>query len=329
MAIVGTNVMTADDIKKMVGPDGLMLNIVEELFLENQILNDIIWKEGNLPTGNLTGIRTSIPTPGIRILNQGANRTKSSTKQITDTCCILEDNSEVDEEVIALAPNTEAARASDVKGHAEGFRQSTASMLFYGNTDANDGEFNGFDVRYNKSSATKLDPGYQVVLDVGSSSTTTSAWIVDWGDRNVVGIYPKGSQAGLQTRDKGLQRVEDNLGNPFYAYCTNMKWKVGLSVENYRSVAVVRNIETTVATLNANTTLLNRLVTAKNRLYMPKNPVMYVNETLYTWMELKLTDVGNQYVTQYTVMDKSPQMYFKGIPVRLCDSILSTETSIS
>jgi hypothetical protein len=327
MATVGTNVMTADDIKKMVGPDGLMLNIVEELFLENQILNDIVWKEGNLPTGNLTGVRTSIPRPGIRILNQGGNRSKSSYKQITDTCCILEDNSEVDEEVLALAPNAEAARASDVVGHTEGFRESVADMIFYGNTDANDGEFNGLDVRFNKTSATKTDPGYQVVLDTGAGSTNTSAWIIDWGDRGVVGIYPKGSQAGFQTRDVGRIRIEDNLGNPLYAWCTNMKWKVGIAVENYRKMVRIANIDT--ATLSTNTTLTKQIVKAKNRLYMPSNPIMYVNEALYTWLEIQLTDVGNQNVTQYVVIGKSPQLYFKGIPVRKCDSILSTEATIS
>jgi hypothetical protein len=329
MATLGTSVMNADDIKKMVGPDGLMLNIVETLFLDNQILNDVVWKEGNLPTGNVTGVRTSIPRPAIRILNQGGNRSKSTYKQITDTCCILEDNSEVDEEVLALAPNKEKARASDVVGHAEGFRESVADMFFYGNTDANDGEFNGLDVRYNATSATKTDPGYQVVLDTGSGSVNTSAYIIDWGDRGVVGIFPKGSQAGLQTRDEGRIRVEDTNNNPYYAWCTNMKWKVGLAVENYRKIARVANIDTTAATLAANTTLLSRLVTAKNRLYMPSNPVMYVNEAIYTFLELKLTDVGNQYVTQYTAMGKTPQLYFKGIPVRKCDSILSTEATIS
>jgi hypothetical protein len=327
-ATVGTGVMTAQDIKSMVGPDGLMLNIVETLFIENQILEDVVWKEGNLPTGNLTGVRTSIPRPGIRILNQGGNRSKSSYKQITDTCCILEDNSEVDEEVLELAANKEAVRASDIVGHAEGFRESVADMFFYGSTDANDGEFNGLDVRYNKTSATKTDPGYQIVLDTGAANVNTSAWIIDWGDRNVVGIYPKGTQAGLQTRDVGRTRIEDNLGNPLYAWCTNMKWKVGLAVENYRKVVRMANIDTTPATLNANTTLLKRLVTAKNRLYLPSNPIMYVNNDLYTWLEIQLTDVGNQYVTQYTVMGKTPQLYFKGIPVRKCDSILSTEATL-
>lgn len=329
MAVVGAGVMTSQDIKSMVGPDGLMLNIVETLFQENQILDDIIWKEGNLQTGNLTGLRTSIPKPGIRVLNQGGNKSKSTYKQITDTCCILEDNSEVDEEVLALAASKEAVRASDVVGHAEGFRESVADMLFYGNSDANAGEFNGLDVRYNKTSAARNDPGYQVVLDTGAANANTSIWIADWGDRGITGIYPKGSMAGLQTSDEGRIRVEDTNGNPYYAYCTNMKWKVGLAVENYRKVARIANVDTVTATLDANTTLLKRIVTAKNRIYMPKNPIMYVNEAIYTWLELKLTDVGNQYVTQYTAMGKSPQIYFKGMLVRKCDSILSTESTIS
>lgn len=327
MAVVGTNVMTADDIKKMVGPDGLMLNIVETLFLDNQILSDIVWMEGNLPTGNVTGIRTNIPRPGIRVLNQGGNRSKSQVKQVTDTCTILEDNSEVDEEVVALAPNKEAARNSEDGAHAEGFRQSVAEMIFYGNTDSNPGEFNGLDVRYNATSNVKTEPGYQIVTDGGTGSTNTSIWIADWSDNGVVGIYPKGSQAGLQTRDKGLLRVLDPSNNPYYAWCTNMKWKVGIAVKNYRKVARIANVA--VGTLSSNTTLLANIVKAKNRIVMPKNPVMYVNEGLYTWLETKLTDVGNVNVTQFTQLNKPPQLYFKGMPVRLCDAILNTETAIS
>jgi hypothetical protein len=327
MATVGSNVMTSDDIKKMVGPDGLMLEIVNTLFLENQILNDVVWQEGNLPTGNLTGIATSIPRPGIRVLNQGANRSKASRKQITDTCCILEDNSEVDEEVIALAPNKEAARNSEDGLHAEGFRQSAAEMMFYGNTDANDGEFNGLDVRYNKTSAVKTEPGYQVILGGGSASTNTSIWLVDWSANGVVGIYPKGSQAGLKTNDEGRLRVEDNAGNPFYAYCTNMKWKLGLAVKNYRKAARVANVD--VATLTANTTLFQLMTAAKNRLVTPQNPVWYVNETIYTYMENKLNDTGNIYISQLAQLNKPPQLYFRGIPVRMCDAILSSESTIS
>lgn len=327
MAVLGTSTMTSDDIKKMVGPDGLMLQIVETLFLENQILNDIRWQEGNLPTGNVTGIRTSIPRPGIRVLNQGGNRSKSSRKQVTDTCCILEDNSEVDEEVLALAPNKEATRVDEDAAHAEGFRQSVAEMIFYGNTDANDGEFNGLDVRFNKMSNTKTDPGYQIISNGGSGSTNTTAWLVDWDNNGVVGIYPKASQAGLQTRDEGRLRIVDTNNNPYYAYCTNMKWKVGIAVKNYRKVARVANINST--TLAANTTILQHMVTAKNRLLMPKNPVWYVNENLYTWLELKLQDKNNVYITRKELMDTPPQLYFNGIPIRLCDALLNTEATIS
>jgi hypothetical protein len=37
----------------------------------------------------------------------------------------------------------------------------------------------------------------------------------------------------------------------------------------------------------------------------------------------------NVYITRQELMNKPPQLYFAGIPVRLCDAILSTEETIS
>lgn len=54
----------------------------------------MLWMEGNLPTGNQTTQRTSIPTPTLRRINRGADNVKSTTRQITDTCSMLEARSE-------------------------------------------------------------------------------------------------------------------------------------------------------------------------------------------------------------------------------------------
>lgn len=328
MSTLGTSVLNADDIKKLIGPDGRTLNIAEVLFLDNQILNDIRWKEGNLPTGNLTGIRSSIPTPSIRMLNSGVVKTKSTTKQVTDTCCILEDNSEVDEEVLALASDKEGVRMAEDRAHAEGFRQSVGEMIFYGDSDAEAGEFNGLHVRFNDITTTKGEPGYQIISGGGSGSDNTSAWFIDWSENGVVGIYPKGSMAGLQTRDAGRLRVEDASHNPYYAWCTNMKWKVGLAVQDYRKVARLANID--VSDLPTSTTLIKNLILAQNRIHMMSSgTVLYVNEGLYSQLQLQLMDKANVYITRQELMNKAPQLYFNGVPVRKCDAILNSEATIS
>lgn len=335
MTVLGTNTVSLADIKARQDPNGLMAKVLEVLSLENQILADMRWMEGNLPTGNITTQRSSIPKPGTRRLNEGAKKSKSSTKQVTDTCCLLEDNSEIDEEVLALAPNKEAYRISEDAAFTEGFRQEVARMVFYGNTDANEAEFNGLDVRFNKLSTVKTKPGYQIISAGGNGNVNASAWLIEHGDQGMVGIYPKGSTAGLETRDMGLLRVEDANGKPFYAYCTNFKFKPGIAVKNYRKIARVANIDTTAlqtfgtgADTSAN--LIQKFILAQNRIYqLGSGACWYVNELVYSWLQIMLMDKKNVYITRQELMNKAPQLYFNGVPVRMCDALLNTEATIS
>jgi hypothetical protein len=338
MATIGTNVTTLADIKSRQDPNGLMAQVFEVLSLENQILADLKWTEGNLPTGNVTTQRTSIPTPGTRRLNEGAKKSKSSTAQVTDTCCLLEDNSEIDEEVLNLSPNKEAYRMSEDAAFTEGFRQKVASMSFYGNTDTDESQFNGLDVRFNKISTTKTKPGYQIISAGGSSNDNASAWLLDHDGQGVVGIYPRGSSAaGLETRDMGLQPLYDTNSNKYYGYCTNFKWKPGIAVKNFRKVARVANIDisdliTYGSASDTSVDLINKFILAKNRIYnLSGSACWYVNETVFSWLEIQLNHpkAGSLYVTRQELMGKLPQLYVCGIPVRMCDALLSSESTIS
>lgn len=332
---VGTNTVTLADIKARQDPNGLMASVLEVLSLDNQILADMQWMEGNLPTGNVTTQRSSIPKPGTRRLNEGAGNAKSATKQVVDTCCLLESNSEVDEEVLALAPDKEAFRQSEDVAHTEGYREEVARMNFYGDTNTYPAEFNGLHVRFNKLSTIKTKPGYQIISAGGAGNVNASAWLIEWGAQGVTGIYPKGSVAGLQTRDMGLQRVEDVNNKPLYAWCTNFKYKPGIAVKNFRKIARVANIDTTAlqtfgSASDTSANLIQKFILAKNRVYqLGTGAYWYVNELVYSWLEIQLTSKANVFITRTELANQAPQLYFAGIPVHKCDALLSTEATIS
>lgn len=339
MAVVGSNTTTLADIKASLDPNGLMANVIEVLAMENQILADMRWMEGNLPTGNVTTRRSSIPKPGTRRLNEGAKSSKSTKKQVTDTCCILEDNSIIDEEELAIAPDKEKYRISEDAAFTEGFRQEVARLCFYGDTDSYESEFNGLHVRYNKTSTIKGKPGYQIISAGGTGNTNASAWLIDHdpNGQGFVGIYPKGSTIGLDTRDMGLepQVATDGSGRKYYAYCTNFKWKPGIAVKNFRKVARVPNIDVVkLATFGSeadtSANLIQKFILGKNRIYqLSGNACWYVPETVYSWLEIMLTSTKNVYITRKELADKPPQLYFNGVPVRMCDALLETEAAIS
>ena len=56
----------------------------------NEILDDAVFIEGNLPTGHRVTIRTGLPPVYWRSLNQGVPRSKSMTAQVDETIGMLE-----------------------------------------------------------------------------------------------------------------------------------------------------------------------------------------------------------------------------------------------
>ena len=103
MATLAASVLTLADWAKRIDPDGKTPKIVELLAQTNEILTDMLWKEGNLPTGERTTIRTGLPTVYWRSINQGTQPSKSTTAQIDESCGMLDAWSEVDKDLALLS----------------------------------------------------------------------------------------------------------------------------------------------------------------------------------------------------------------------------------
>lgn len=324
--------VTLNDIQKRLGANNAFQPIIEILKQSNPILEDMPFAEGDLPIGNKTTIRTSLPSPSIRRANRGTAPTKSDVKQVIDQCMYLEDRSCVDTLLLKGKPNPEAYRASEDDAHVEGMGQYVAKVFMYGDlTDpAYSDTFNGLLVRYPVEDGDKGTRGYQVI-SAGTKNTkghNTSAVIVDWGDRKVTGIFPKGMTAGLSTKDLGESDVYDSDGNPFRAVQTLYSWQVGLAVQNVRSVAAIRNIDVdalSAFTADKEATFMNKIIFAKNRLQLPKSPIMYVGDTLYSYLETFLLNKNNVHVTREMRENEPPLLRFSGIPVKKMDCMTDTE----
>ena len=335
MSIFGSEALTLSDMKKRLDPNGNTAYIVEALEQSNPVLKDIPWIEGNLKTGNVTTVRTMLPTPSVRMINRGVARGKSRTAQVQDTCMILEDRSVVDVELMALQKDKDGFRRSEDAAFVQGFSNYVAEQTFYGDSSAEPGTFNGISIRYNTYGGDRGEPGYQV-LSAGTpgSNTNTTAFFIGWGQKHTVGIYPEGTMAGLKMRDLGEQTVLDPNNLEYQGLATLFTWKCGLAVQNIRSNALLRNIN--VAGLDGLSSaqklaLMDALTKTKNRIQNLQNGdkkvVMYVSQSLYDFFECYMNDKNNVFVTQQTIMNAMPQLFFKGIPVQKCDAISETETA--
>lgn len=338
MAVLGNTALTLSDWRKRMAPDGSVDFIIEALMNANPIMDDIPWMMGNLPTGNKTTIRTSMPTPSIRRINRGVARHKSQTEQVTDTCIILEDRSVVDIELLALAQNGEAFRRSEDAAFVAGFSDAVAANIFYGDTDVDGETFNGLAKRYDTygDESYKNKAAYQVISAGTAGTKNTSGYFVGWGTHATTGIYPKGSQLGLHQRDLGENTVTDADGKEYQAVTTLFTWKCGLAVGDIRANAAVRNID--MSTLGSMTSaqklaLIEKFIRAKNRIRgiqsRDKKVVLYVGDELYNFFELYLLDKNNVHVTRQELMNAAPQLYLSGIPIKKCDAISEEEGAVS
>lgn len=327
--------VTLSDIQKRLGADNAFTPIIEVLKQSNPILDDMPFAEGDLPIGNKTTIRTSLPAPSIRRANRGTAATKSDVKQVIDQCMYLEDRSRVDVMLLKGKPNPEAYRAAEDDAHIEGMGQFVAKVMMYGDLtdEAYQDTFNGLLTRYKVIGGDKGTAGYQTI-SAGTKNAkghNTSIAIVDWGDRKVTGIYPKNMTAGLDTRDLGETDVFDAEGNPFRAVQTLYSWQVGLAVQNLRSVAAIRNIDVDALesmTADKQNVFMNKIIFAKNRLQLPKSPIMYVSDTMYSYLETFLLNKNNIHVTREMRENESPLLRFSGIPVKKMDCMVDTEAGI-
>jgi hypothetical protein len=239
--VLETHNPTLLDLAKRSDPDGRIATIVEILNETNEILADMSWQEGNLPTGHRTTIRTGIPEPTWRRLNAGVRPSKSTTAQVTFNTGMLENYSEVDRELADLNGNTAAFRLSEDRPIMEGFNQEIAQTLFFGTEQTLPESFTGFTPYYNDLGAENADN----IIDAGGDSTdNASIWLVVWDTNTVHGIVPKGSTAGLEMTDKGLVTVEnqDGEGGRMEAYRTHYRWKAGLALRDWRYVVRIANI---------------------------------------------------------------------------------------
>ena len=330
MATLAANNPTLIDVSKRLDPDGKIDTIVELLAQSNEVLTDMSWVEGNLPTGHKTTVRTGLPTPTWRKLYGGVQPTKSTTAQITDSCGMLEAYAEVDKALADLNGNSAAFRLSEDAAHIEAMAQEHAQTLFYGNEGSEPEAFTGLAPRYNSLSAQNTDN----IIDAfsGSGGDLTSIWLCVWGPQTGFGIYPKGSQGGLQMSDKGQVTIEnvDGSGGRMEGYRTHYRWDAGLVVRDWRYFVRIANIDISELGTIANTkNLINWMVQATERVpsFGKGRAAFYMNRTLREKLRLGILERVSSNLSWETVSGKRV-MTFDDIPVRRTDALINTETRV-
>lgn len=334
---IGNLAPTLLDFSQREDMRGKIMEIIEVIEPTNEILQDIPWVEGNLPTGHLTTVRSGYPEATWRLLNYGVQQTKSTTHQVVDTCGMLQARAQVDRKLADLNSNAAAWRMGENKAQLIGMGNTLASAIFYGNQSIDPEKITGFSPRFSVPSTVNGTAGFNMI-DGGAAdgqTDTLSMWLVGWGDNSVHGIYPKGSTSiGWTHEDKGVQPAYDTNTPPgeYDVYKSVYNWDVGLSVRDPRYIARAVNIDSSLLTRDAATgaklfdlmvQMLERVAdlnTAKFAFYVPRKIRGYLRSQEIARVGsgggLTFENHGGRHVT-----------LFEGIPVRRCDALVN-ETAI-
>lgn len=346
MATLGTaGKVTLLDIAKSADPKGNTADVVELLTQTNEILLDMSFIEGNLPTGHRSTVRTGLPTAIWRQFYQGVPASKSVRAQVEDTVGMLETRAELDKDIALLNGNSASFRLSEAVAFLESMNQNMASTVFYGSQAVNPERFNGFAPRF--SAISGAANGQNVLSAGGSGSDNTSIWLVVWGKNTVTGIYPKGSVAGLIHQDLGEIDAFDANGNRYRAFADRWQWKCGLVVRDWRYVVRIPNIDvsdlvaqTGTQAASAATAIIKLMVRAMARIPSMGMgvPVFYMTRTVKEFLALaaldksnsavKIVDATNQFGSVAPGWVQKETQFF-GVPCRTCDQIITTETVVS
>lgn len=335
MAALSVRNPTLLDWTKSLDPNGKVAAVAELLAQTNEVLDDMTFLEGNLPTGHRSVIRTGLPTVTWRKLYGGVQPSKSRRVQVTDDTGMLEAYAEIDKKLAELNGNTAAFRLQEDMAFIEAMSQEAAQTVFYGNGGTEPEAFTGLAPRYNSLSAANAE---NIIVGGSADTDNNSIWLIVWGPNTIHGIFPKGLVSGLEVTDKGIVTIEDasdgsNTGR-MEAYRTHYSWNMGLVVRDWRYAVRIPNIELSALTKDASTgpdlpDLMFQAVDKIPNLGMGR-PVFYMSRTVRTaWRRQMANKRINSTMQISEVGGVKNLAAFQEIPVKRCDALAGSEALVS
>lgn len=345
MATIGNTALTLADWAKRTDEGGKMATIVDLLSQTNQMMDDMLWVEGNQTSGTKTTVRTGLPTGTWRLLYQGVQPTKSTTAQVIENCGNLEAYSQVDKDLADLNGNTAEFRLGEDSAFFEGLTQQMQAALLYSNQLTTPAQIMGLAPRYASLSA---GTAANIIDAGGTGSTNTSIWLVGWGPQTIAGIFPKAKIGGLMHEDLGRDTLVQSDGTLLEVYRSHFKWEAGLMVRDWRFAVRICNIDVTLLGGGSAANLINALVSACHRVPIapsgasinvdPTRPsgvvggsvrwAIYCNRVVASALDRQALNKTNV-LLQMGQWDGKPVTMFRGIPIRIVDQLLSTEARIT
>ena len=192
MATLGSTALTYADWAKRMDDDYRVAMIIELLSQTNEILDDMLWTEGNLPTGHKTIQVVGLPSVYYRLVNAGVPRGRASTVAITEGTAMIEAYSLVDKDLAAFSGDPAKFRLIEDMSFVQSMNITMAQALFYGNALTAPEQFNGLAPRYST---------------VNQATTPSAANVIDAGPAHWPGTAVPGAAGNVEKALAGLAHL--------------------------------------------------------------------------------------------------------------------------
>jgi hypothetical protein len=241
---------------------------------------------------------------------------------MTEPVKLYEGDSPVDERLLASSTNAMKVRDSEDALNLEGLIQGWINKLLYNNeADAPDG-FKSLSRRRPKLDTYCKGGG-------GTGADLTSMYLIEYGPAGFYLAYPEGSGTpGIKNEDRGRVYVAAPTGTGnYWAWVRHYEIWSALVLRDERALLRYANIESAGS---SNIFTPATFITLKNKLpSMGTNAVAYANRTLKAQIE---ADAYNKSNAAYSVSDIEgfgPITRVSGVPIRVLEGLLDTETALT
>ena len=326
-------------------PTGKIATMVNLLSQQNGIIEDCMAVE--CQSGNAFEFTqvVKLPTPQRRSYNQGISATMAAVAKQVQTCVEYADLTKVDDSLARLGGNMTELRAQEDALHLEAMGQLVASDLFYANRATDPTQFTGLANIYNTVNPATSNIAQNVIDGGGTGSTNASMWLVGWGPKQIHTIFPKGLPAGMSHEDQGKLPVLDANNGTYLAWQTWMQWNLGLCIHDWRYCVRACNLDMTLFDTSSAANLINIL--QKMTMKPPVMPAgvapvqtsdspdkvpmarfaIYVNRIVYGALDRQAQNKTNV-LLKMEEWDGHVILTYRGIPIRIVDALLNTESRV-
>jgi len=310
----------------LTGSEKTLINLLSQ---SNGLMDRLPFKQGNQDTGDKFRVVVGLPGVTYRSINEGVVPTRGTRNVVTEHCSLFESVSEIDKELVDIAPDKTIYRLEESAAHIESMGNSVAAEMWYGSRAADARGLFGLSERYSNPTGIMAD----YIIDGGGTGTdNTTIWFVGLGDRGFHAVYPKNTKMGLEHNASGVIDLTDpENGGTYQGYRDRFKMRIGGALKDYRQCVAIRNIDvndlkTYGGASDTAAKLYNLMISASNRLHNPNsvNVAIFMNRTIKEAWEIQLADKTNLALTFDAATGKIATA-FRGWPIVIDDNLLITE----